>query len=375
MRTSDFQLLNTAVALTAEERCWPHIDAFVESYEGRLENYGLKVSGELRILVSDDSIEPPDVFGQAVHIHRSKHKYWNLCGWRDLTQPGRFVWPTRSLELRVSEDHSEVQIFPFIRAEFGQIGEAAFHVARSVAIYSRGIEDHMLVHGSAVGTPYGAIIFVGPSGTGKTTFLLAGVAHRACFPISNDRVYIRCNDTPHVFTWPSYISVCERTISAWAPLERAAREVAERPADYMTLHWPKEIAATLQLGRKRIYPPQWLTDATTKKFAATAPLVAICLLNSRTIAPVRQLSFCLNRDVAALREALLVNSFDTAEPAFLPWHEMSLPPQNSARVIERFLLSAKAAGLNVFTINPVAFPAHYFDSHVQLLDEIIRRST
>lgn len=375
MNGYQFQLLNTAVEVNANGACRSHINGFVKAYQGELKRLPLRVSNRLRIAISTKPSGHTFPGGQVVRIHRSKHEYWNVVARRDPQHPGRFIWSDRSLEVVVSKDGSEIGVYPMERPNFAQLGEAAFHVARSFAIYRRNTQKQTLLHGSAVSTPRGAIIFLGPSGAGKTTFLLAGLAHESCVPLSNDRVCLRLNTTPVVVSWPSYISLCESTICASRTLKNAAQSASRRPPSYMTLHWPKHLVREIGTTRKRIYPPLWLTNATKRKFAESARLLGICLLapKDETSMAIRKLSFDSIEDVALVHDALIANSFDNFEPAFLPWHEISLPHQQADSLARAIVSVARNAGIKLLSVNPSAnLTEGYFDRYVRLLDDVIR---
>jgi hypothetical protein len=79
-------------------------------------------------------------------------------------------------------DGEEIMIEPYAGANDGDIATYAFGTAAGTMLYQRGI---LALHGSAVGTQNGAVIFTGEKGAGKSTTATALSSRNHCF-LSDD---------------------------------------------------------------------------------------------------------------------------------------------------------------------------------------------
>ena len=77
------------------------------------------------------------------------------------------------------------------------------------SVYEECALPHILLHGNAlvmhasyIETPYGAILFTAPSGTGKSTQAELWRQHRGASVVNGDRAVLRFEDGPKVFGYP-----------------------------------------------------------------------------------------------------------------------------------------------------------------------------
>lgn len=77
------------------------------------------------------------------------------------------------------------------------------------SVYEECALPHILLHGNAlvvhasyIETPYGAIVFTAPSGTGKSTQAELWKRHRGASIVNGDRAVLRFEDGPMVFGYP-----------------------------------------------------------------------------------------------------------------------------------------------------------------------------
>ena len=124
----------------------------------------------------------------------------------------------------------------------------------SALIHQRGL---LPLHGSAVDTPAGVVVFVGQSGIGKST-LLGALHHRKYRVFTDDILVISCNDQSSPVAYPGF------------PQMRMTQETAERLGveidSVRKLSWQKEkymIPVQDQFaGEPRsLYAMYWLTAA------------------------------------------------------------------------------------------------------------------
>lgn len=124
---------------------------------------------------------------------------------------------------------------------------ACLDLARIVrGVLSRAVEQRggRRIHAAAVGTERGAVLLVGPSGAGKTSFMLAALQSRwASSLIANDKaLLVRGTPAPSVLGIPYAISIGPGALASCPAL---ARRRNGRFINGETYYWPRQVAAAL----------------------------------------------------------------------------------------------------------------------------------
>ena len=343
-----FRILDTEFVVEAEQdQVLDYARAFTtDAYEPeRGGSPASAASAPVRVRVTRSPLpEPgPDV----VPVHRTKHAYWSFDA-RAADGGRTTVWP-RGIAVTVDAAVEEMTVAVGPDVPAAVAGESLFHAFRGVALYRRDPARGNLLHASAVVLDDAAVLFTGAVNAGKTTMLTHLVLHGGAAPLSNDRVRVTSDPAPVAQSWPSYASFAEGTILAHPELEEAA--LAYERGDYplATQRWERPLAADFTKARKRVYPMTWFTDAAGVRYRSDAPLGAVflCRLSPESggIA-LRELS---PADDESVLEALAGNTFDDAEPSFLPWHGLRFPA--GAPGLDGLLARSRAAGVRFFTLD------------------------
>ncbi|KOX14243.1 hypothetical protein ADL05_16730 [Nocardiopsis sp. NRRL B-16309] len=276
-----------------------------------------------------------------VDVHASKHPHWSFAADVLVEEPRAVRWQGRGVTVRHEGDLSwRVGVDP--DSDPRLVGEAVFHLLRSIALYRRDTAAGPLVHASGVLDRRGrAVLFSGSVLAGKTTLLTESVIGRGATPLTNDRALIRFFGTQaDVLTWPSYASFCEGTILNYPALAGAAEAFEHDANPVRTICHDRPLVSGFDKDTKRIYPMSWFTDATGASYAASAPLgtlVITRLIPGTGRSELRELDLGTEADRGRVIDLFTRECFDQAEPSFLPWHGMSLPrsPWTADRIVSR----------------------------------------
>ncbi|KQR11669.1 hypothetical protein [Cellulomonas sp. Leaf334] len=262
-------------------------------------------------------------------VHRSKHSYWSLSGDLLETSPRTVRFAGRGVAVTSeAADRWRVAAQPWAKPSV--VGEAVFHVQRSVALYRRDSATGPLLHASGVlGRDGRAVLFTGSVSAGKTTLLTEAVVTYGAVPLTNDRAWLRIDADVTVQSWPSYASFCEGTLITYPVLRGAAeRFESERDNPLRTTAHPEPLRYAFDKDTKRIYPMSWFTDATNTRFVPSATLGTLVLSRlevARGASELRELDLTHDVDRRMLVDVLQDESFDSHEPSFLPWHGLPMP--------------------------------------------------
>ena len=269
-----------------------------------------------------------------VPVHRyGDSKHWNIDAEVSASSVGVGVW--RSKHMRVEIDslwkNATIVVDAEANAENRRLAsEAVFHACRGLAVYCRAGADGNFLHASGVDFEGRSILFFGPKMSGKTTFLLEAITKHGGVPLTNDRAYIPAGaQPPIVYSWPSYVTLFEGTIFNYPQLIRAAKSYSsDSSCSYRGEWWPGTVERSFAPEKKRAYPMPWLTCALDIRYVWSSALRAFVLGEISASAPRSSMDEIdvgdrVQRDL--VRSALLAESFDHREPAFLPWHGRALP--------------------------------------------------
>jgi hypothetical protein len=305
-----------------------YIDAFMHAYQCGSRCHWLPRATRTARLKVTTGKGIPGAHESRVAIHSSGHQYWNTSGYLVRRHPWTVDWPDRQVEVTLVDDGGDANIASQCNAPDPLVGEAAFHVCRSLAIYCRTTSLGYLLHASAIVTEGKAILFIGGTAAGKTTLLLEACINGDAVPLSNDRVWVTGVDQVIATSWPSYASFCEGTILAHGPLHRQALWYETAECTYRTLSWPQPLRNDFTKACKRIFPMVWFTDCIGREYAQSAPIQSIifpsiAVAHSRPrLAPI-DLSDTAGRHKAV--QLLRGNDFDCGEPSFRPWLGLTIP--------------------------------------------------
>jgi hypothetical protein len=146
--------------------------------------YGLRIHAELECpelpALQDESAEP-DV---TIHLLPAADHIPELTVSRRFhVQPGLFQLRVPETALYCVEDGKRIFITPFSGASMDKVRLFLLGSTLGALLYQRGLFP---LHGSAVETPWGAMVFVGAQGVGKST--LAAEFHRKGYRLLSDDV-------------------------------------------------------------------------------------------------------------------------------------------------------------------------------------------
>lgn len=96
-----------------------------------------------------------------------------------------------------NDEYEEIQYLSNSREFFNESSNAFSHIAFEEVLLRR---NAMILHASYISTPYGGILFSGPSGIGKSTQADLWVEHEDTRLINGDRTIIRQSDA----VWQAY---------------------------------------------------------------------------------------------------------------------------------------------------------------------------
>ncbi|MFL5739960.1 MAG: hypothetical protein ACJ75B_07075 [Flavisolibacter sp.] len=270
---------------------------------------------------------------QEAGVHFSKNlEYWNFNAQIHSNSEDEVsgTWPDKGLWLQFYKKEFILKIEVVDGYDPLMAGEGIYHALRNLALYLRQGAYGNLFHGCSVELNGKAIIFAGHSSAGKTTLMTESILHHHAFPISNDRCLITSDSHPKILSWPGYISYCEGTLMNYATLSSGVTLYENGPYQYKTQSWPYPLKPIFIKTKdsKRIFPMDWLTVCTGKKYIKSSTLNAIVLSN---VSPENTDTLCIrkNMKVPGIREEIKKEFeqlvFDAHEDAFLPWHGLSLP--------------------------------------------------
>jgi hypothetical protein len=346
-----YQLLNTAFTISSFDLdVFRYIDSFLAQYEPFRPD--LPVTRTIDIQVKRGKV-PATTQQNAgrLPVHITKHPYWNFDAVCHSVNPLKITWPSRKTEIIFIDEAAElhIKLDDSIAEPFA--GEYVFHCMRSFALYLRESSDSYFLHASAVCWHNKGVLFAGNANAGKTTLFIKSVLHHDALPFSNDRVFLTTEKQVRGHSWPSYVSLCEGTILQNPVLLRAAKAYDETQPLYKTIQWAKPLKNSFSKTDKRIYPHQWLTEVTRKKYIQTATIAAIAFVRLGTrkglkIAPV---DLSVPQDEHRLVEQLQQISFDSGEPSFKPWHQLPFPSatKDFTLLINRF----RSSGAKLFNMD------------------------
>ena len=351
----DFTILDVGVSVSGDPSDLEYVGAFVDAYEPpRRPAAPIQVRVEAR----REHLPPAsDAGDDSLWVHRSKHRYWDI---RAVGTRAVFVrWLNRPVAVGVNGRSAQVATPAEATPEM--TGEAAWHVCRSLALYSRDARMGKLLHASAVVVDGRAVLFVGDVSAGKTTLMTAAVLDHGAVPLSNDRVLVRLGTPLSAHSWPSYASFTEGTLLDRAPLAEAARAYEAGRTGHRTQTWGATLRRAYTKDVKRVYPMTWFCGTVGRRYRRSAPLGAIVIstLAARVPAPaVRWLDLDDDEQRQRLVDLLERECFDAIEPSFRPWHGLELPTgaPRAAGLVER--LRADAVPVLTLTASAPDYRAH-----------------
>lgn len=285
---------------------------------------------------------PPPAQHQTLVVHTTKHPYWNFSADYYTADPLEIRWPDRKTAFVFSADMSSISISFDTSVPASFAGEYVFHCMRSFAIYLRETSmDTYFMHASAVQLNGKGILFIGGANAGKTTLFMKSILEHDALPLSNDRILLSVTGNGITGnSWPSYVSLCEGTILNNDKLRSAAIQYSQDHAPYKTINWDAPLKYSFSKNDKRIYPLQWLTEITGKKYLQQSPVNAIIFtsMTANGSQPVFEEMDPGNADHANyISTTLQNNSFDAEEPSFKPWHKLPFPqhPGNADTLLNK----------------------------------------
>jgi len=322
----NISLLGVAFEITSEQDGLLDYSKYFMSYEcGDTLNTAANVNVNIRKGIVDIHSR-----GNSSRVHFSKHINWDFKAVQLADEPNSFLWPDKGMKISFTENNGRITRVDVI-TDLGQalvpiIGEAIFHLLRSLAYYLRNPVEGLFMHASAVKNKNNkGVLFTGNSLSGKTTALLSAVFEAKSTPVANDRILITRDSTSvKGYSWPSYASFCEGTLLRYSELTSAcyAFEHASNPFRTHAKDQPlkKEFNKTL----KRIYPMGWFSEAINQEYAYSVPLQRIIFIE---VSPESTFHFerMPAENSTEVYEALLANSFLKEEPSFLAWHGLKKP--------------------------------------------------
>ena len=326
-------ILDTVFYISGEKEILNYIDYFQDCYD---EGKGLVAENKINIEVHEAEV-PKTINGEKIKIHTTKHDYWNFYGEYVADEGGRKVlWPGRNILITLKNQGIEIRYLKNMKANF--IGESIYHALRGISLYKRKNENANFLHASGVTYNGKGILFTGKVGAGKTTLLLDMVKNMNAELLTNDRIFIKSNDKEvKGYSWPSYASFCEGTISEYKELKRLALEYEDNVNNkYRTQNWTKEISSSFTKDRKRTYPMMFLCDAFNKKFQRSSNINYIFLSHldiNNKVDEIRELEYFKDKNM--IMNVLESQLFDNREPSFEPWHGLKI--DNSSNTCEKFI--------------------------------------
>lgn len=312
------EMLNTAFEITIDTPApLRYIDSFMSAYAPD-PGFGTMITSTVHVTAETQTITSllgGKKFPVRVPIHVTKHPYWTIEGLQESKASGWLVWQSRQVATNLDGDHLTFLYNPNIGP--AAAGEALFHALRGLAIARRSQDP--LLHASCISMHGHGIAFAGEVLAGKTTLMTEAVLHSSACPLSNDRIQILSSPEGFVArSWPSYASYCEGTLRNYAPLHKQALRYEEGVFPYKTLSWSKSLTDSFDKTTKRIYPMEWFSSASNKKFVPRAPLDWIVfprLCHDRdtiTVTPAN--------DQTTFLALMKNNAFLGDDPSFKPWH-------------------------------------------------------
>ena len=330
--TATLHLLGVEFRLTVNDpELLGYLPAFVDAYDWR-DGPSLPIVRRVEIVAQYGPLPRP-TSGDRVPVHYSKTMaYWNFEGHLHQSEDSAraVTWTTHGLFIVVEPRAESVRVTVSEGADPLRASESLFHMCRGLALYLRAGWQGNLLHASAVDVGGRAVLFSGKALAGKTTLMLESILQCGAHPLSNDRVLVTTDPHPAAVSWPGYASFCEGTLLRYPALTHAAQAYETEPGQYRSLSWPYPLKPVFRktADTKRMYPMVWLRDALGKKYVPRRPLGALVLarLSSGIKQPVVDRYDLSNLATRRYLLALLRGSvYDRREPAFAPWHGLSLP--------------------------------------------------
>lgn len=373
--TVPLNLLGTRFDLrSTEPALLSFLAAFTEAY---LPQPGLPVHRCIRVEVRRGQLPACGELPRTIVHSSNTMSYWHFdCA---LVEQGddtlRAVWDTRGLAILLHDMPLPTLVEVTVDPQTASIwaGESIFHLCRSLALYLRPAGRTTLMHASGIVVRSGAVLFCGDEFAGKTTLMIEAIIRCGARPLTNDRALLGVESPVDVWSWPGYASFCEGTLLQYPALARAALAYELGQYAHRTISWPRPLGRSFvkSAESRRMYPMTWLTGALGARYVLRANLSALVLTKLAT--SVQQTGFrrltMTAADCGALSERLVREHFDVEEPAFAPWHGLSLPQSAlSTQQLAKQLLEA-----NVAIYELEARPTDLLPFH-QLIAEISRRA-
>lgn len=125
-------------------------------------------------------------------------------------EPDRVIFSIDRIGTFLIRDGNRITVDPDVKSSKHEVQSVLLNSALSVVMYQQGL---LVLHGSAIETPAGAMVFGGESGAGKST--LAAMLKTRGYDILSDDVCVVChhNETPVVR--PSYpeLKLCRDSVA------------------------------------------------------------------------------------------------------------------------------------------------------------------
>jgi hypothetical protein len=333
---------------TADQKMLCYAHTFVDAYDTSDDFY--TDASSISVIINRGTL-PEDIDGQTIPVHRTKHAYWNFDGQLLPGDEHYVIWPTKGISIKLNRSVDEVFIEVDKRIDPIFAGESIFHVCRGLALYKRPGYMGNLLHASSILFNEGAIVFCGPTSSGKTTLMTEAVFACNARPLANDRVLVTATAPPSVISWPSYASFCEGTLLKYPPLARAAMEYERDTCYYRTQSWPWSLRQCFTKDSKRIYPMVWFSSVVGKKYVRQSPLHALVIAKVHPLIEQPGVELYDLADISQrhnLGSLLSELVFDREEESFMPWHGLSMP--TGIPTLESLLNRMHSANIPVFRL-------------------------
>lgn len=321
------KLLDTVFEFQADkEDVLDYIDYFMDSY-GEIGNK-IEEKNLVKVQVAAGNVPEHLENSETVKVHTTKHPYWNFSGEYTEKQEGRTVlWPTRNILITLDSSATNIAVIYCAKEKAVFVGEAIFHMMRGIALYKRDNTNANFLHASGVIVNQKGFLFTGAVSAGKTTLLLEGIAKYGATPLTNDRIFLKCDeDEVRGYSWPSYASFCEGTILQYPGLTEGANTYQkDENYKYRTIDFPGELKEAYDKGSKRIYPMMFMCDWLSTKFVNSSKIHTVFIskldINAEKM-KIKELS--KDEDYDFIYQSLESQLFDSREPSFMPWHGLKL---------------------------------------------------
>ncbi|EJF91078.1 hypothetical protein [Bartonella tamiae] len=347
MKENVFQILDTRFHISGSERWLSYFSRFSDSYESKV---CIRHNRIIKIIINEMTNLNLDLDLDLdwSYFHKSSnYDHWNIKGYR---YNSFFIIPKYGLKF-----HFKNETLTLYANEKSTIrgAELLFHAARNIALYLRSEPFGIAVHASAVNSPNGAILFAGNKGSGKSTQFLEALDVAGVLPFANDRVFFSSKN--HIYSWPSYLSYCEGTITDYPKVKMAFNTYENCNNENGLKKWGVDYDHSYVQNKKRIIPQDYLTNIYNFKYSISSKLKAIIFSNFNLEYEFSFSFKLINNDSFELKNNLKKVIFNDIDEDIPCWHEQIL--KNSNYDIDKLIDFIKINKVKIYIIdaNPSTF--------------------